>query len=158
MYFHLQSLNNVLYKWIYLNFKLYILKTYFHPKYLFSLCIFDSKYWVHIPKLSFTDEKFESCIQDECCKPYKQVKFFLELVCLKTMIISDTIDFIKAISCWKTTHVSTKQRLSKKNATKVQKIWFLFFIYLFFFQYFLWVLKFQKNQLSIKPYTVMPIL
>ena len=52
------------------------------------------------------------------------------------MIISDMTDFIKVTTCSETTHVSTKQRravifasfnyFSKKNSTKVHKIWFFF--------------------------------
>ena len=51
------------------------------------------------------------------------------------MIISDMTDFIKVITCSETSHVSTKQRraviasfkyFSKKNSTKVHKIWFFF--------------------------------
>ena len=66
---------------------------------------------VHIPKLSLTDEKFESCIKSKCHKPQKQVKIFYRTCLSKTMIIFDIIDFITVIFCSETTHVSRKQRL-----------------------------------------------
>ena len=37
------------------------------------------------------------------------------------MIISDMIDFIKAISCSEAAHISTKQRLAKYYKKKLQK-------------------------------------
>ena len=87
---------------------------------------------VHTPNLSFTDEKFESCIQDKCCKPHNQIKHFSRTCLSKTMIICNIIDFVKAISCSGITHVSTERRLAaifdifrhlnKKNAAKVHKI------------------------------------
>ena len=52
---------------------------------------------IHIPNLPLTDEKFESSIQDKYYKPHNQ--FFSRTSLSKTMIISDIMDFIKAISC-----------------------------------------------------------
>ena len=71
--------------------------------YLLSFCIVTSKYWVFIfitySKHFINWWKFESSyMQGKCYKPHNQVNFFR--TCLsKTMIISDMIDFIKAISC-----------------------------------------------------------
>ena len=62
----------------------------------------------------------------------QSIEMFSRTCLSKTMIKSDMIDFIKAISCSERTQVSTKQKLvvifasflylSKKNATKVHKI------------------------------------
>ena len=86
-----------------------------HPTQLVSSAlltqIIKSLFTVHIQNFSLTDEKFDSCIQHKCYKPHNQVKFFSRTCLSKTMIISYMIDFIKAISCSETTHVSTKQRL-----------------------------------------------
>ena len=56
--------------------------------------------------------KFESCIQDKCCKPHNQIKHFSRTCFSKTMIISNVIDFTKAISCSGITHVSIERRLA----------------------------------------------
>ena len=81
-------------------------------------CLFS----VHIPNLSLIDEKFESCMQGKFYKPYNQGKNFFIACLSKTMIVSDITDFLKAISCPETTHVSTKQRLVviiKKNLSNI---------------------------------------
>ena len=76
-------------------------------------CLFS----VHIPNLSLSDEKIEPCIQDKCYKPYNQVKMSSRTCLSKSIIIYDMIDFMKAITCSETTHVSTKQRLAVKFAS-----------------------------------------
>ena len=87
----------------------------FHPTYLVSALLtqnIECLFSVHIPSLSLNDKKFESCTQDKCYKPNNQVISFSGTCLFKTMIISDMIYFIKAISSSKTTHVSTKQGLA----------------------------------------------
>ena len=51
--------------------------------YLVSFCI----QYIHISNLLLTDEKFASCIQDNCYKPHNQVKNFSRTCLFKTMII-----------------------------------------------------------------------
>ena len=74
--------------------------------YLLSFCIVTSKYWVFIfstyPKHFINWWKFESSyMQSKCYKTHNQVKFFFRTCLSKTMMISDMIDFIKAITCLK---------------------------------------------------------
>ena len=87
----------------------------------FSPCIFirfsiiNSKYWVFIfsiyPK-SFHKQMKNLDLLYKCYRSHKiKLKFFQNMFS-KTMVMSDTIDFIMAISCSEKIHVSTKRRLA----------------------------------------------
>ena len=84
-----------------------------------------------------------------------QSSYHFSRTCLsKTTIISDVIDFIKAISCSGKTHVSTKQSvaavyadfqyLRKKNATKYIKFDFFSIFCVICSKHFPWVINFEK--------------